>query len=869
LRQLRRGRRRPSLPPAILRHSPALPHSADLIPTTDLPVEETIDELRRSLAEANAAVLVAPPGAGKTTLVPLRLLDETWLDGRRIVMLEPRRLAARAAARRISRLLGDEPGGLVGYQTRDERVIGSDTRLEIVTEGILTRRLQRDPSIEHYGLVIFDEVHERNLATDLGLALCLDSRRTLREDLRILAMSATADAERFAEILGTDRRSAPVVRSEGRMFDVDIVWAPPQRNQRLDDAVAGVVQRALRDNSGDVLVFLPGVAEIERTRRALRESSLPADVDIRPLAGALTLEEQDRALSPSPPGRRRVVLSTDIAETSLTVDGIRIVVDAGQARIPQFDVRTGMTRLTTVPASRASCDQRAGRAGRVEPGVAYRLWSKLEHGTRRAHLDPEIAQADLASLALEIAQWGTPLEDLPFLQPPPPAALAQARELLVRLGALDREMKITDLGRAMLQAPVHPRLAKMIVASPDEVRPLACLVAALIDERDIVRGSLDDKPVDLAVRIALVIGDSHDERADRNAVLRLRSRTEDLARRSRIRMDWDSIDAHRAGSLLLMAYPDRVAVRRQPGQFQLAGGSAAWIPRTDPLAEMPYLVAADLDGNRKAARIRMALAVDESDLTGSMGDDIREERTIKWDKERGDIVELFVVHLGNMRIAERKVRPSPGEATSDALFDHLAQRHFASILGSDEVRDLTARVQFLRRTFQDDPGDPWPDWSEKNLAATATEWLRPHFAGMTSLAEVESLNIGVLLRSSMPATLGARLDELAPTFLSSASGRPVRIDYASALADGTAPTVDVRVQDMFGTRKHPTVAGGRVRLVLRLLSPADRPIQVTSDLPGFWSGSWSEVRKELAGRYPKHQWPVDPATADPKRLKDR
>lgn len=784
-------------------------------------------------------------------------------------MLEPRRLAARAAARRISQLIGDEPGGLVGYQTRDERVIGSDTRLEIVTEGILTRRLQHDSSIENFGLVIFDEVHERNLPTDLGLAMCLDIRGTIRDDLRILAMSATPDADRYANVLGIGGQPAPIVRSEGRMFDVDIVWAPPPRQQRFDDAVSTVIQRALREHSGDVLVFLPGIAEIERARRALHESPISPDVDVWPLAGALSLEDQDRALAPSPLGRRRVVLSTDIAETSLTVDGIRIVVDAGQARVPQFDARSGMTRLTTVPASRASCEQRAGRAGRVEPGVAYRLWSKLEHGTRRAHLDPEITHADLAGFVLDIAQWGTPLEELSFLQSPPASAFAHAQDLLVHLGALDSHKKITQLGKDILGVPVHPRLAKMIVACHDTDRSLACLIAALVDERDIMRGPLDDKPVDLAVRIALVVGDAHDGRADRAGIQRLRSRAQDLARRSGVRWDWGSVDARRAAALLLMAYPDRVAVRRQPGQFQMVGGSAAWIPRSDALAEAPYIVAADLDGNRKSARIRMGLSIDEGVLLTSMGDGTREERTIKWDKERGDVVEHTVVHLGNMRIAERKTRPTPGEATSDALFDHLAQRRFASILDSHTVRSLTARVQFLAQTFGSDSGEQWPDWSDQQLIATARDWLRPFFAGMTSLSDVESLNVDVMLRSHLPPSLGTRLDELAPRTLMLASGRSIAIDYAAALADGTAPTVDVRVQDMFGTRTHPTVAGGRAALVLRLLSPADRPIQVTSDLPGFWRGSWSEVRKDLAGRYPKHQWPVDPASADPKRLKDR
>ena len=791
-------------------------------------------------------------------------------------MLEPRRLAARAAARRIAHLLGQEPGGLVGYQTRDERVIGPSTRIEIVTEGILTRRLQSDPSIDGCGIVIFDEVHERNLPTDLGLALCLDSRTNLRPDLRILAMSATADAQRFAGVLGSRDEPAPVVRSEGRMFDVDIVWAPPSRNQRLEEAVASVVKRALREHGGDALVFLPGIAEIERVRRMLSGTDMPPDVDVRPLAGTLSPEDQDLALSPSPSGRRRVVLSTDIAETSLTVEGVRIVVDAGQARIPQFDTRTGMTRLTTVAASRASCEQRSGRAGRVEPGVAYRLWSKLEHGTRRAHLDPEIAQADLASFALDLAMWGTPVENLSFLDDPPRSSLAQAQGLLTELGALDDRGGVTDLGKSMLGLPVHPRLAKMIAAAEPSDTSTASLLAALVDERDILRGPQDSKPTDMLVRIEIVAGAGDHPRAhelgvDRNTIRRLRVRAEDLARRSGHRMDWDGVAAERAAALLLLAYPDRVAIRRQPGQFQTIGGSAAWIPRTDPLAEVDFVVAADLDGNRKSARIRLALAVDEEDLRRSLGDAVEEQRTVKWDKDRGDFVEHTTLRLGGMRVSERKSRPHASAATSAAIFEHLEQRRFSALLDQPKCNLLISRVEFLRRSFENDSVEEgsWPDWSRSSLVSSAREWLEPYLAGMTSISEVESLDAAVLLRSHLPWTLGARLDELAPTSLTVASGRSLPIDYRSALDDGGAPRVDVRVQDMFGTREHPVIVGGRIRLVLRLLSPADRPIQITSDLPSFWTGSWAEVRKELAGRYPKHNWPIDPATAEPKRMKEK
>ncbi len=522
-------------------------------------------------------MLVAPPGAGKTTIVPLALLDETWLGDQRILVLEPRRLATRAAARRMSQLIGDTPGGIVGYQTRDERQIGPDTRIEVVTEGILTRRLQNDPELPGVGLVIFDEVHERNLNTDLGLAFALDVASTLRPDLRIIAMSATADTAALSELLG-----APVIESAGRMFEVEVRWMPPSPSSRgggrgrnkprgnpgrqIEPAVVDAVHRALREEQGDILVFLPGIGEISRTQRALQDS-VSGEVDVYPLAGALSPAEQDAALAPSPVGRRRVVLSTDIAETSLTVDGVRIIVDSGLARAPRFDVRTGMSRLTTVSTSRSSAEQRAGRAGRVEPGVCYRLWSKIEHGTRPAQRAAEIDEVDLAGFALELAAWGGDVGEMAFQNAPPAKAMASARGLLVDLGAIDADGALTDTGSKMLGLPVHPRLAKMIVASPS---PLSCVVAALVDERDIMRGRLDDVPIDLALRVRAVCGHGHHDLVDRGAARRIRDRAADIARRARIKFDTDLVDADYSGLALLHAFPDRLAGRRRPGPVPVA-----------------------------------------------------------------------------------------------------------------------------------------------------------------------------------------------------------------------------------------------------------------------------------------------------------
>jgi ATP-dependent helicase HrpB len=821
-----------------------------LTPTLpELPVTETIPGVRAALAAARQAVLVAPPGAGKTTVVPLALVDEPWLAGRRIVMLEPRRLATRAAARRMAALLGERVGATVGYQTRDERHIGAATRVEVVTEGILTRRLQSDPELPGVGLVIFDEVHERNLPTDLGLALTLDVIATIRPDLRVLAMSATPDTTALLRVLP----DAEVLSSEGRMHPVDIRWMPRQPGERVEPATAAAVERALRDEVGDVLVFLPGIGEITRTE-SLLDRAVAADVDVYPLAGALSLADQDRALAASPPGRRRVVLATDIAETSLTVEGVRVVVDSGLAREPRFDSRTGMTRLTTITTSRASADQRAGRAGRVEPGACYRLWSKIEHGTRRAHRSPEIDEADLAGLALEVAAWGAPAGELAFMTTPPAKALRAAEELLAALGAL-ADGALTDVGRRMLALPVHPRLARMLVAEPSS---LGCALAVLLDERDLLRGRPDDLPSDLALRLRLLAGRDRHDALDRAAARRLGDRAADLARRMRITWDPPAIDADRAGAALLAAYPDRLAARRRPGQFQLRTGSGAWLPDTDPLAHEPFVVAADLDGKRDRARIRLAAALAADEVAHVLAADVTETIRIEWDTDRDDLVERVERRLGAMQLGQATRRPTPGEATMQALLERVRASGLAVLGWNGAAVALRHRVAYLHSAI----GAPWPDWSIETLAATLDEWLAPYLDRATGRADLEHLDVTMLLRAQLPWDAGTTLDELAPATLPLPTGRNVPIDYA-----GDGPAARVRVQDLFGTTVHPT-AGGRP-IVLHLLSPADRPIQVTADLPGFWSGTWAEVRKELAGRYPKHQWPADPAAATPTRLKDR
>jgi ATP-dependent helicase HrpB len=790
----------------------------------ELPVSEVFDAVREALAGAGRAVVVAPPGAGKTTLIPLALLAEPWLGQAKIVVLEPRRLATRAAARRMAELLGEQVGATVGYQTRDERVIGPTTRIEVVTEGILTRRLQHDPELPGTGLVIFDEVHERNLATDLGLALALDVTESLRPDLRLLAMSATPDVKALLGVLD----GAPVIESAGRMYPVDIRWVPTapkpgaRHAPRIDEAVAATVRRAVAEEPGDVLVFLPGIGEIRRLEAALT-GSLGPDIDVLPLAGALTLAEQDAALAPSHPGRRRIVLSTDIAETSLTVAGVRVVIDSGLARAPRFDVRTGMSRLTTITTSRASAEQRAGRAGRLEPGVCYRMWSTIEHGSREAHRRPEIEEVDLAGLALELAAWGSSPDQLRFVTAPPSKTFRAGREMLIELGALDRDGALSDTGRSML----------------------GCAIAAVLDERDVLRGRPDELPCDLALRIELIAGRNRHPLADGRAVARLRDRAADIARRLRIRFDPDQIDADRAGAVLLHAFPDRLAARRRPGQFQLRSGSGAWLPETDPLAHEPFVVAVELDGKRDRARIRLAGGLDGADVARVLADEVAETSRLDWDPERDDLVVRVERRLGAMRLDEQTRPARPGPETTQALLARASATGLAALGWSRASISLRQRVEFLHRAL----GEPWPDWSIETLTRTLDEWLGPYLAGATGRAQLERVDLVTVLRAGLAWPLGADVDVLAPTELALPSGRRVAIDYS-----GEAPAVSVRVQDVFGVTEHPT-AGGRP-IVLHLLSPADRPLQITSDLPGFWNGSWSSVRSELAGRYPKHQWPV-------------
>jgi ATP-dependent helicase HrpB len=798
-----------------------------------MPVEECLPALRHALAGEGQAVLVAPPGAGKTTVVPLRLLDEPWLGRQRIVVLEPRRLATRAAARRMAWLLGEEVGQTVGYTTRDERRVGRETRIEVVTEGVLTRRLQNDPSLPGVGLVAFDELHERNLHAELALALVLDARPVLRPDLRLLAMSATLDAARVAALLG----GAPVIESQGRAHPVDIRWVPRKPKERLDVATTSAVRRAVREERGDVLAFLPGAADIRRVESALG-GNLPPEVDVRPLFGALPIADQDAALAPSPPGRRRVVLSTDIAETSLTVEGVRVVVDSGEARSPRFDPRSGLTKLRTGPISRASAEQRAGRAGRTEPGVAYRLWSKFDHAARRPHPDPEIAMVDLAGLALELAVWGADPAGLAFLDPPPARALDEARELLVTLGAVDQTGRPTPLGRAMAELPLHPRLARMVVGAQDWT---ACVLAALLEDRDVLRGRPDDLPTDVVERVTVISGGRHPQ-AETGAVRNAARRAEELARRAGVPRG--PVDPGRCGAALGLAYPDRIAQARGNARFRLRNGAGAWLPAKDPLAGEAFLAVAEIDAGRSGdGRIRLAAGLDPADVEAG-----EESVTVAWDPVRDDLRAKVERRLGSLVLATTDGPARQGPATTKALVARVRASKLAALRWTDKARALQQRAAFARKTL----GDEWPDLSDGALLATLDDWLAPSLARATSRADLEAVDVLAVLRGQLGARLH-ELDRVAPATLSVPNGRRVAVDYS-----GDQPSIAVRVQDLFGTTTHPTVAGGRVPVVVQLLSPAGRPVQVTADLPGFWAGSWQSVRKDMVGRYPKHAWPSDP-----------
>jgi ATP-dependent helicase HrpB len=801
-----------------------------------LPVEEILPQLQNALAERTSTVLVAPPGAGKTTLVPLRLLEAAWLGDRKIVMLEPRRLAARAAAERMAKTLGERVGDRVGYRVRMQSKVSARTRIEVVTEGVFSRMILDDPSLDGVGAVIFDEFHERSLDADLGLALARDAQGVLREDLRLLVMSATLDGAAVARLLD----DAPVVESQGRTFPVETRYLGRDDRMRLEDRVARAVQRALAEETGGVLVFLPGQGEILRTADLLADQVRRSDVVVAPLYGAMDPAAQDRAIAPAEPGERKVVLATSIAETSLTIEGVRVVIDSGLARVPRFDPASGLTRLATVRVSRAAADQRRGRAGRMEPGVSYRLWDEAETRALPAFADPEILDADLSGLALDLARWGArdPAQ-LAFLDPPPAAAFGEARNLLHRLEALTSEGLLTAHGEALSEFPLAPRLAHMVLkANGSGQGERAALIAALLTER-----GLGGRDADLRHRLEALARDRSPRARDAKA---LASRWAALAgKRGRQPEVAD-------GLLLAYAYPERIAkARGANGEFQLLTGRGVFVEPTDALAREKWLAVAEMGGGERRDRILLAAPLDEADLASGFAAQFEIEERLD-ESGGGRLLVKRVTRLGKLTIREEIDENPDPTLIAQALANKARREGLGKLSWGEAAGSLRERVAYLR-----DQGQDWPDLSDEGLLARLDDWLTPLLHGRRALSELRADALDGALRALIPWDQQRRLDAEAPTRWTAPTGNSFAIDYG---AEG-GPRVEVRVQEVFGLDQHPTV-GGRP-LTLSLLSPAHRPIQTTKDLPGFWRGSWKDVRSDMRGRYPKHVWPEDPAAAAP------
>ncbi|PJY95420.1 ATP-dependent helicase HrpB [Pseudomonas donghuensis] len=829
-----------------------------------LPIDAVLPALREALGQRHEAVLEAPPGAGKTTRVPLALLDEPWLAGQRILMLEPRRLAARAAAERLASELGEQVGQTVGYRIRLDSKVGPNTRIEVVTEGILTRRLQADPALDGVGLLIFDEFHERSLDADLALALSLNGRELLRDEppLKILLMSATLEGERLSSLLD----DAPVVSSEGRMYPVDVRWGRPfQPGEFIEPRVVDTVLQAITDESGSVLVFLPGQAEIRRVHQALQDAlGERRDILLCPLHGELDLNAQRAAIDTPPAGLRKVVLATNIAETSLTIDGVRVVVDAGLARVPRFDPGSGMTRLDTQRISRASATQRAGRAGRLEPGVCYRLWSEAQHEQLAAYGAAEILQADLAGLALQLSRWGVAPEQLRWLDQPPAAAYGQALDLLQRLGAFkaDSQDSLSIHGQAMAELPAHPRIAHLLLRGQDlGLADMACDVAALLGERDILRGG----GADLHNRLALLSGETRAAKGGQGGVQRARQ----LARQYRGYLRGKATSAvadpdhsRWLGALLALAYPDRVAQQRRAGgaEYRLANGRAALFGEADALMKHPWLVIADLGSRQgqREERIYLAADFDPALFDGVLAEQVRSLDILDWDERENVLRAERQRKVGELVLSREPLTGLDEDARARALLELVRRKGLELLSWTPELRQWQARVALLRQLDLATQGESqWPDLSDAALLASLGDWLQPYLGKVTRLSHFAQLDLSSILRNLLPWPLPQRLDEWAPVHLSVPSGSNIRLDYSE-----TPPILAVRLQELFGLAETPRIAQGRQQVLLHLLSPARRPVQVTQDLANFWRSTYAEVKKDLKGRYPKHYWPDDPLVAE-------
>jgi ATP-dependent helicase HrpB len=810
----------------------------------DLPVQTVLPQLRAALAHGSSAVVLAPPGAGKTTLVPLALRDEPWAQDKKIILLEPRRLAARAAAERMAMLLGESVGETVGLRMRLMSRLSAVTRIEVVTEGVFSRMILEDPALDGIAAVIFDEFHERSLDADLGLALGLDVQAHLRPELRLIVMSATLDGARVARLLG---EAVPVVEAQGRIFPVEMIYLGRDPQERIEAALLRAVLRALAAETGSLLVFLPGQSEIRKLAALLKETIRDPAIEIAPLYGALDRAEQDRAIAPSPPGKRKIVLATSIAETSLTIEGVRIVIDSGLARLPRYEPDRGLTRLETMRISRAAAAQRCGRAGRIEPGVCYRLWEEAANGALQPFAPPEILSADLSGLLLDCIAWGArdPARDLRFLDPPPKPALKEARALLVAVGALDRESVLTEVGRAMRRLALPPRLARMIVAAKVSGGvELAAEVAAVLVER----GLGGDDP-DLGLRIERF-------RKDRSP------RAEDARRLVKTFLRQAGVSAvgkpgHPAnsGRHLATAFPDRIAkARGKSGEFLMANGRAAALEPHHPLARETYLAIGEIAGRAAAARILLAapLSLEEIEAVADEAIVTREELT--FDAARGQVQARKQRSLGALILSEQNLNATDAAAAA-VLAEGIAASGLDRLPFTKVLRQWRDRVAFLRKN----EGEGWPDLSDEALRLSAGRWLAPFIEGKTNLAAITTADLEAALKALLPYDMQKRLEAEAPTHFETPAGSRIALDYA---AEG-GPLLSVRVQELYGLASHPAVAKGKVALTLELLSPAQRPIQITRDLPAFWRGSWAAVRTEMKGRYPRHLWPEDPTKALP------
>ena len=818
--------------------------------STPLPIDAVLADLTSTLARSSTAVLVAPPGAGKTTRVPLALLDADWVGRKKIIVLEPRRIAARAAAERMAQTLGEKVGETVGYRVRFGSKVSRATRIEVVTEGIFTRQILDDPELNGVAAVLFDEFHERSLDADLGLALAWDAQTGLREDLRILVMSATLDGARVAKLLG----DCPVIASEGRAFPVDTRYLGRRPDVQIERQMADAIATALRADSGSVLAFLPGAAEIRRTQNFLSERVSDPNTEIVPLFGALDAGVQDRAISPPPKGQRKVVLATSIAETSLTIEGVRIVVDSGMARVPRYEPDIGLTRLETIRASRAAVDQRRGRAGRTEPGVCYRLWDEPQTASLEAYTRPEILSADLSSLVLDLAHWGAADPSaLAFLDPPPLPALTEARALLRELNALDEAGRITPEGNSLRALALPPRLARMIVdshrlGSGDE----AALIAAILTERGLGGDSADlDARLDNFRRDRSQRAQSARQLAERWAKQVAASEPFDVADRSLS-----------TGLMLALAFPDRVARNRGNGSFVLANGRGASIEQTSALAKSPYIAVAELTGTAANGRVLLAAPITQGEIEAQFADHIQTDDEITFDRAAMALRARRRKKLHAITLSEQTLPVSPSAETARVLADGLVAAGLERLPWSKPLKQWRDRVMFLRAASPEE----WPDLSDNALADTRGDWLVPALFDKTSLSNFSASDLSDALMNLLPWDARSKLDREAPTHFEAPTGTSLPIDYEAE----QGPTIAVRLQELFGLNVHPSIAKGKIPLVLELLSPAHRPVQVTRDLPGFWRGSYAAVRSDLRGRYPRHPWPEDPASAPPtRRVKPR